>query len=156
MKKTNKPNPLTVFNNNKAMAYKKADGEMAAFKKSLTKAQAGMSMGPITEIQSNFNDAMGQQHIPYADRPKVPAFNMNSYANQKLADLSQRSNDSSMGMSNINSANTRERQSSSMLDSAIRQQNNAQNAYLNNNQKNIENQKKYPKQKIGGTVKRKK
>jgi hypothetical protein len=39
MKKTNKPNPLKVFNDNKAMAYKKAGGEMAAYKKSLKKFQ---------------------------------------------------------------------------------------------------------------------
>ena len=45
MKKTNKPNPLKVFNDNKAMAYKKAGGEMAAFKKSLKKAQDGTEMG---------------------------------------------------------------------------------------------------------------
>jgi hypothetical protein len=35
MKKSNKSNPLKFFNDNKAMAYKKAGGEMAAFKKSL-------------------------------------------------------------------------------------------------------------------------
>jgi hypothetical protein len=39
MKKTNKPNPLKVFNDNKAMAYKKAGGEMAAYKKSLKQFQ---------------------------------------------------------------------------------------------------------------------
>jgi hypothetical protein len=42
MKKTTKPNPLKTFNDNKAMAYKKAGGEMKAFKKSLTKAQNGI------------------------------------------------------------------------------------------------------------------
>ena len=41
MKKTNKPNPLKVFNDNKAMAYKKAGGEMAAFKKSLKRMDNG-------------------------------------------------------------------------------------------------------------------
>lgn len=46
MKKTNKPNPLKTFNDNKAMAYKKAGGEMAAFKKSLRKAEMGMDTGP--------------------------------------------------------------------------------------------------------------
>jgi hypothetical protein len=44
MKKTSKPNPLKTFNNNNAMAYKKAGGEMKAFKKSLTKAQNGISV----------------------------------------------------------------------------------------------------------------
>lgn len=42
MKKTNKPNPLKTFNDNKAMAYKKAAGAMKAFKKSLPKAQDGI------------------------------------------------------------------------------------------------------------------
>lgn len=42
MKKTSKPNPLKTFNDNKAMAYKKAGGAMKAFKKSLTKAQDGI------------------------------------------------------------------------------------------------------------------
>ena len=45
MKKTNKSNPLKTFNDNKAMAYKKAGGEMAAYKKSLPKAKMGMDMG---------------------------------------------------------------------------------------------------------------
>jgi hypothetical protein len=49
MKKTNKPNPLKVFNDNKAMAYKKAGGAMKAFKKSLPKAQDGIIQGPLTE-----------------------------------------------------------------------------------------------------------
>ena len=44
MKKTNKPNPLKTFNDNKAMAYKKAGGEMQAFKKSLIKGQNGMAV----------------------------------------------------------------------------------------------------------------
>lgn len=39
MKKTNKPNPLKFFNDNKAMAYKKAGGEMAKYKKSLKRFQ---------------------------------------------------------------------------------------------------------------------
>ena len=45
MKKTNKSNPLKTFNDNKAMAYKKAGGAMKAFKKSLPKAQMGMDTG---------------------------------------------------------------------------------------------------------------
>jgi hypothetical protein len=44
MKKTNKPNPLKVFNDNKVAAYKKAGGAMNAYKKSLKKAQDGMPM----------------------------------------------------------------------------------------------------------------
>jgi len=44
MKKTNKSNPLKTFNDNKAMAYKKAGGAMKVFKKSLKKAQDGINM----------------------------------------------------------------------------------------------------------------
>ena len=44
MKKTNKSNPLKTFNDNNAMAYKKAGGAMDAFKKSLIKGQNGMSV----------------------------------------------------------------------------------------------------------------
>ena len=42
MKKTTKPNPLKTFNDNNAMAYKKAGGAMDAFKKSLRKAPDGV------------------------------------------------------------------------------------------------------------------
>ena len=41
-KKVSKPNPLKVFNDNKAAAYKKAGGAMKDFKKSLPKAQKGI------------------------------------------------------------------------------------------------------------------
>lgn len=43
MKKTNKPNPLKFFNDNKEMAYKKAGGEMATYKKSLKKFQGDVT-----------------------------------------------------------------------------------------------------------------
>ena len=51
MKKTNKPNPLKTFNDNKAAAYKKASGAMKTFKKSLPKAQDGIQVqaGPLPE-----------------------------------------------------------------------------------------------------------
>ena len=42
MKKNNKVNPLTHFNNLKADAIKKASGEMDNYKKSLKKAQDGI------------------------------------------------------------------------------------------------------------------
>jgi hypothetical protein len=45
MKKTDKPNPLKFFNDNKAMAYKKAGGEMAAFKNSLKRMNNGGETG---------------------------------------------------------------------------------------------------------------
>ena len=46
MKKTNKPNPLKVFNDNNAKARMKAGGAMSAYKKSLKKAQKVISMNP--------------------------------------------------------------------------------------------------------------
>jgi hypothetical protein len=51
MKKNNKVNPLTYFNNNKAMAYKKAGGAMKDFQKSLKRYQGdegGSETGPPT------------------------------------------------------------------------------------------------------------
>lgn len=68
MKKTNKPsNPLKVFNDNRAMAYKKAGGAMKDFKKSLPKAQDGKVAGPMTRLQAALTSA-SQPPIPYVDR----------------------------------------------------------------------------------------
>jgi hypothetical protein len=58
MKKTSKPNPLKTFNNNNAMAYKKAGGEMKAFKKSLTKAQNGISVNSGMESMAKPGKSM--------------------------------------------------------------------------------------------------
>lgn len=72
MKKTNKSNPLKTFNDNKAMAYKKAGGEMKAFKKSLTKANDGRIVGPQTEQQAKMSAIMNYQPpIPYANRQSM-------------------------------------------------------------------------------------
>jgi len=46
MKKVSKSNPLKTFNDNKAMAYKKAGGAMSAYKKSLKKAKEGKTVNP--------------------------------------------------------------------------------------------------------------
>jgi len=46
MSRDTKVNPLKVFNDNKEKAYKKAGGEMSKYKKSLTKAQPGIQVGP--------------------------------------------------------------------------------------------------------------
>lgn len=62
MKKTNKPNPLKVFNDNKVVAYKKAGAAMKDFKKSLSKAQTGKSMPPKgqrTPFQAYMQDNPG-------------------------------------------------------------------------------------------------
>ena len=72
MKKTNNSNPLKTFNDNKAMAYKKAGGEMAAFKKSLIKANDGRIVGPQTEQQAKMSGIMNYQPpIPYANRQSM-------------------------------------------------------------------------------------
>jgi hypothetical protein len=79
MKKTNKSNPLKTFNDNKAMAYKKAGGEMAAYKKSLIKANDGKIVGPQTEQQAKMSAMMNYQPpipqanlpSPYADIPRA-------------------------------------------------------------------------------------
>ena len=47
MKKVSKPHPLKTFNDNKALAIKKAGGAQTAFKKSLPKAQIGTEFGPV-------------------------------------------------------------------------------------------------------------
>jgi len=81
MKKTNTSNPLKFFNDNKDMAYKKTGGEMAAFKKSLLKANNGTivknNMGPMTQEQAaNAAFASPQNDpalppIPYANPTPV-------------------------------------------------------------------------------------
>ena len=60
MKHNKKVNPLTHFNNLKAAAIKKAGGEMDNYKKSLTKAQPGIQVGPMTQeeaIKTAFSSA---------------------------------------------------------------------------------------------------
>jgi hypothetical protein len=78
MKKTTKPNPLKFFNDNKAMAYKKAGGAMDAFKKSLRKAPDGgftgpqPMIGPKTQEQAMISDIMSSQPpIPFANKPTL-------------------------------------------------------------------------------------
>ena len=73
MKKTNKPNPLKVFNDNNAKARMKAGGAMSAYKKSLKKAQDGMSFnntyqGPLTESDTKRLD----EAFPSTTTPNVP------------------------------------------------------------------------------------
>ena len=78
MKKTTKPNPLKTFNDNNAMAYKKAGGAMDAFKKSLRKADNGgvkgdpPMIGPKTQEQAMMSNIMNSQPpIPYANKPTL-------------------------------------------------------------------------------------
>lgn len=78
MKKTTKPNPLKFFNDNKAMAYKKAGGAMDAFKKSLIKKDNGgvtgnePMIGPKTQEQAMMSNIMNYQPpIPFANKPTL-------------------------------------------------------------------------------------
>jgi len=71
MKKTNKPsNPLKVFNDNRAMAYKKAGGAMKDFKSSLRKAQSGTTVDsepvPPTPSTSTSTPAANTSTTPAA------------------------------------------------------------------------------------------
>ena len=75
MKKTSKTNALKTFNDNNAMAYKKASGAMNAFKKSLKKAPDGgftapqPMIGPKTQEQAMMSNIMNYQPpIPFANR----------------------------------------------------------------------------------------
>jgi hypothetical protein len=61
MKKTTTSNPLKFFNDNKAMAYKKAGGEMATYKKSLNKLRnggPGSGMGRMAADDAAFDAIM--------------------------------------------------------------------------------------------------
>jgi len=75
MKKTNTSNPLKFFNDNKDKAYKKAGGEMAAFKKSLPKkGEGGRTMGPITQQEAAAAETAATSYPgPYAipQKPKT-------------------------------------------------------------------------------------
>ena len=87
MKKTSKPNPLKTFNNNNAMAYKKAGGEMKAFKKSLTKAQNGISVNsgmesmakPGKSMYSSYNTNVDTLNAELAKKAMEPIKNKGQY-----------------------------------------------------------------------------
>jgi hypothetical protein len=53
MKKNNKVNPLKYFNDNKAMAYKKAGGAMKDFKKSLKRYQGDVTGSQVSSDARN-------------------------------------------------------------------------------------------------------
>ena len=73
MKKTNNSNPLKTFNDNKAMAYKKAGGEMAAFKKFLTKAENGIETKNLNGVKSGPLAERASSEIDYYFRgPRTP------------------------------------------------------------------------------------
>ena len=58
MKKINKVNPLTHFNNAKTAVYKKASKEMDNYKKSLPKAQDGKIVKPTADSTAYYTRRM--------------------------------------------------------------------------------------------------
>jgi hypothetical protein len=72
MKKTNTSNPLKFFNDNKDKAYKKAGGEMAAFKKSLKRMDngGGSGMGRMAKDDAAFDAMMN----PSTASPSTSSF----------------------------------------------------------------------------------
>jgi hypothetical protein len=92
MKKTNKVNPLTHFNNLKAAAIKKAGGAMKDYKKSLVKAQPGIQVnnnipdeykdykrfsGPLKQNQAEKLDRILGPNTPMISSPEE----INKYKN---------------------------------------------------------------------------
>jgi hypothetical protein len=71
MKKNNKVNPLTYFNNNKAAAIKKAGKEISTYKKSLKKAQYGIAAGPLERIESKKLDNLYGPNTPMVLSPET-------------------------------------------------------------------------------------
>ena len=72
MKKNNKVNPLTHFNNLKAAAIKKAGGEMSKYKKSLPKKDnGGIAAGPLERIESKKLDKIYGPNTPMILSPET-------------------------------------------------------------------------------------
>jgi hypothetical protein len=70
MKKNNKINPLTYFNNLKADAVKKAGKDMSTYKKSLPKAQDGLPVksGPLSEEDTKRLDLFYKNNMEKANK----------------------------------------------------------------------------------------
>jgi hypothetical protein len=101
MKKVSKSNPLKTFNDNKAMAHKKAGGAMSEYKKYLKKAQDGMSFnntyqGPLTESDSKRLDKefpSTATQIPYApSKPNMGYGTEDMYRQKEANDRSAYTN----------------------------------------------------------------
>ena len=102
MKKTDKKNPLKFFNDNKDMAYKKAGGEMAAYKKSLNKLRnggPGSGMGRMAADDAAFDAMMNQP----TSSPRTSPYPSSESARSKLAELAAQAN--TIAMQNSNSQN---------------------------------------------------
>ena len=82
MKKTNKPNPLKVFNDNKVAAYKKAGGAMKEFKKSLPKAQNGRTVADKTRVDNPYKNNFPKRLGEKPDPEKLTYAEMNALSHQ--------------------------------------------------------------------------
>lgn len=98
MKKKTTSNPLKTFNDNKAKAYMKAGGAMKAFKKSLPKAQDGLSFrntyqGPLSEadikrLDREFPSTVSNP-IPYLpNKPNTGYGDEGTYRKKEMQDRS--------------------------------------------------------------------
>jgi hypothetical protein len=170
MKKTSKPNPLKTFNDNKAMAYKKAGGAMSEYKKYLKKAQDGMSFnntyqGPLTESDSKRLDKefpSTATQIPYApSKPNMGYGTEDMYRQKEANDRSAYTNYLKSPAVNLN--NKLFKTGLQPNQSIQNQEGNAEaTKYVVNNMNNIdwnsETGKRYKsfynKQKLGGSTKK--
>ena len=125
MKKTNKVNPLTHFNNTKTAAYKKASKEMANYKKSLPKAQKGF-IGPKTEWESILSN---QPPIPRPNRPSMSSIKKH---NPWAASIELKVPRPNMNVGIANAARQIAAGQKVLNDAAIFDKNNAANANYNN------------------------
>jgi hypothetical protein len=93
-KKATQSNPLKVFNDNKAMGYKKAGGAMKDFNKSLKKAQDGMFSGPMTESKQKYMDKAKSNAVS-AQKANIvygPQGEYDRAYNSDMADIKQKEN----------------------------------------------------------------
>ena len=90
MKKNNKVNPLTHFNNTKAAAIKKAGGEMSAYKKSLKKFQGDVTGSQVASAASNaansINTSNNNTNNVNLDNAKILTSNANA-PRPRLSDI---------------------------------------------------------------------
>jgi hypothetical protein len=104
MKKTNKVNPLTYFNNNKAAAVKKAGKEMSTYKKSLKKAQTGGGLYGTPTLQERgiknvYQGPLNEEDSKYMDK-KYPLTTKDSWNGPFLSEDSGSKNMSGRGYYN--------------------------------------------------------
>ena len=126
MKKTNNSNPLKTFNDNKAMAYKKAGGEMAAYKKSLIKAQDGIAVdsaykaSQMMEPNSRTNvDTVNQSIIDKIKSTSSAPNNPQMYYLQKYGEPKS----PSMSKEMMDSMTNRPKSNTPMMDSMFQKKN---------------------------------